>query len=488
MLSLSLSLTSVLRRVLSSAAVAPPILDQIGVASAAAYSLRKLRAAYTGSAIRVRRSTDNAEANIGFATSVQTRTNLAAIPINNNSGTTAPGVTMTTVGTGTEFGQTYIDVRWQGTASGTANYLQFTHSPNSAFNPAIHAPVTPGLTYTTSIGFRLVSGTAPSGSLSLRAQLRDNAGNFLGGPTVGLGSATSTLQRGAVIGVAAANAAFIQPSTTMSVPVGEVVDATIRFYAANVELGAGNARPLLQRNVPETIAAIGDIDAEALLTFVGSGSGFVTTWYDQSGNGRNATQTTAGSQPQIVSNGAAITEGRRPLISFDGLTQFLNLPASGAPTQNSSLIGVFQTTNAVAGSAGLINIDSAGSTANPEIRFGVGTGGSATTYRAYWNGAYLTTDNPAVNFQNRSVFNASFATPEGVTTNTVRVNGSDAISASRGGTWGGVQDFTIGRFVRTSSNRAGIAQELISIQSVLSTTDRQTLERNEGDYYTISVS
>ena len=44
-----------------------PVLDQVSVSSAAAYSLRKLRAAYTGSAVRVRRSSDNAEANIGFA-------------------------------------------------------------------------------------------------------------------------------------------------------------------------------------------------------------------------------------------------------------------------------------------------------------------------------------------------------------------------------------------------------------------------------------
>ena len=34
--------------------------------AAAAYSVRKLRAAYTGNAIRVRRSSDNTEQNIGF--------------------------------------------------------------------------------------------------------------------------------------------------------------------------------------------------------------------------------------------------------------------------------------------------------------------------------------------------------------------------------------------------------------------------------------
>ena len=234
--------------------------------------------------------------------------------------------------------------------------------------------------------------------------------------------------------------------------------------------------------------ANGDLDTVALLAFVGNGSGFVTTWYDQSGNARNATQATAANQPRIVSNGAIETENGRPLISFDGLTQFLNLPPSGASTQNSSLIGVFRTTNAAATAAGFINIDS-GLSASPEIRFGVGTGGSVTTYRAYWNGAYVSIDNPNVNFQNRSVFNASFVASGGVITTTVRVNGSVALSASGGGTWGDVNEFTIGRFIRAYNHmRAGIVQELISIQSVLSTADRQTLVGNQGSYFNISVN
>ena len=43
----------------------PPLLDAFPTA-AGAYSLRKLRTAYTGAAVRVRRSSDNAELDIGF--------------------------------------------------------------------------------------------------------------------------------------------------------------------------------------------------------------------------------------------------------------------------------------------------------------------------------------------------------------------------------------------------------------------------------------
>jgi hypothetical protein len=45
------------------------------------------------------------------------------------------------------------------------------------------------------------------------------------------------------------------------------------------------------------------LDTTSLLSFVGAGNGFVTTWYDQSGNGNNAIQTTASNQPRIVSSG-----------------------------------------------------------------------------------------------------------------------------------------------------------------------------------------
>ena len=66
------------------------------------------------------------------------------------------------------------------------------------------------------------------------------------------------------------------------------------------------------------------LDEAALTAFVGAGNGFVTTWYDQSGNGRNTNQTTAANQPQIVSSGSVIKELGNPAIKFDGSNDFLN--------------------------------------------------------------------------------------------------------------------------------------------------------------------
>lgn len=60
----------------------------------------------------------------------------------------------------------------------------------------------------------------------------------------------------------------------------------------------------------------GNLDESALTSFVGANNGFVTTWYDQSGNARNATQTTASNQPRIVNSGTIETVSGKPSINF----------------------------------------------------------------------------------------------------------------------------------------------------------------------------
>jgi hypothetical protein len=63
----------------------------------------------------------------------------------------------------------------------------------------------------------------------------------------------------------------------------------------------------------------GNLDESALTTFCGVGNGFVTTWYDQSGNAIDASNATAINQPQIVSSGSVILENGKPCLQFDGV-------------------------------------------------------------------------------------------------------------------------------------------------------------------------
>lgn len=78
--------------------------------------------------------------------------------------------------------------------------------------------------------------------------------------------------------------------------------------------------------------ALGELNTTSLTSFCGGGNGFVATWYDQSGNGLNLTQTTAGNQPQIVSSGSVILQGTKPTLRLDGTNDFLD--ASGVTTGN----------------------------------------------------------------------------------------------------------------------------------------------------------
>lgn len=62
-----------------------------------------------------------------------------------------------------------------------------------------------------------------------------------------------------------------------------------------------------------------------LATWVGAGNnGFVKTWYDQSGNGNNATQSTDSNQPQIVTGGTLIFQAGKPCLQFAEGTTALN--------------------------------------------------------------------------------------------------------------------------------------------------------------------
>jgi hypothetical protein len=89
-----------------------------------------------------------------------------------------------------------------------------------------------------------------------------------------------------------------------------------------------------------------ELDTSALTTFASGTDGFVTTWYDQSGNSNDATQSTAGNQPQIVSSGSVNIEGIKPSTTFDSSDGFVL--SSGFTLSNFTILWVakrFSTNN-----------------------------------------------------------------------------------------------------------------------------------------------
>jgi hypothetical protein len=92
----------------------------------------------------------------------------------------------------------------------------------------------------------------------------------------------------------------------------------------------------------------GNLDTTSLTSFCSGTNGFVTTWYDQSGNARNATQTTATNQPQIVSAGSVLTSKSKPTLKFDGSNDGFTM---GNQTVGvSTMIAVVQRNGSAAGS------------------------------------------------------------------------------------------------------------------------------------------
>jgi len=66
--------------------------------------------------------------------------------------------------------------------------------------------------------------------------------------------------------------------------------------------------------------------------YTNANDGFVTSWYDQSGNDNHATQSTAGSQPKIVDAGVLVSDG----IKFDGVDDKLYVDGNPVITASNS--------------------------------------------------------------------------------------------------------------------------------------------------------
>ena len=84
----------------------------------------------------------------------------------------------------------------------------------------------------------------------------------------------------------------------------------------------------VRRSSDDTLQDIGfvdgNLDTASLLSFVGSGNGFVKTWYDQSGQGNDASQASTAAQPKVVSSGVVVLENGKAAIEFDGTNDFFD--------------------------------------------------------------------------------------------------------------------------------------------------------------------
>ena len=222
--------------------------------------------------------------------------------------------------------------------------------------------------------------------------------------------------------------------------------------------------------------ASGDLDTAALLAHVGSGNGFVTTWYDQSGNGRNAAQATANLQPQIVSNGAIETQNGRATVSQSNQTQ--TLPISAPFTGLTSATGAF-VFRQLTGNGGAHDFRNQAGGVNNHSPFSDGN-----AYDSFFSASRQAFSNYGP---------ASSPSTNTLTIHTARQTGT-ALQLFKNGTQidgDKTVNFQLpdGRAFFSSTALGTVAvSEGIVLGTALSTTARQTLERSQGAYYGIAVA
>ena len=270
---------------------ASPVLDDYAGA-VSAYSLRKVRTAYTGSAIKVRRSSDDALQDIGFNSNGDLDTTALTTFVNADvdvftSDFSSDDDNFNALN-GTDVGQQSI--------LGVDDAYKLTLSGGNAAHIAEKGVIYQyGNSYTVSFDYYIPSGQTVTG---LIAPIQSgNTGS------TGLLNVTGSWQSVSVNIV------------VRDEGVGNSNDRKMRFYAHN----------------GTTITFAADDDVFYLKNIVvtqTTADGHVTTWYDQTGNS-DATQTTDSEQPLVVSAGAVVTEGDRPAMSLVDGQYFDNAGVDG---------------------------------------------------------------------------------------------------------------------------------------------------------------
>jgi hypothetical protein len=231
----------------------------------------------------------------------------------------------------------------------------------------------------------------------------------------------------------------------------------------------------------------GNLNTTALLAHVGAGNGFVTTWYDQSGNARDISHSTASAQPRIVNAGAIDTQNSKPSILFNGTSQYLFdtspfMYAAGAASYL-TVLSQSATTNR------FICTEGSSASANQSYRIMGSDGGTGSNIQfAVINDAGTNLINSALG-GTTGTYNSTLNqvgvvdTGSGVTGYLNAVAGTGA-SYTRSGTLT-LDRFAIGCVIRPVPGGFfnGSISEVIIHPSALSTPNRQTIEANQKTYF-----
>lgn len=357
----------VVRATTSTTATAPFNILDVYTGASVAYSLRKLRSGYSGAAIRIRRSTDNAEVDVPFdGVPIAGTSNLEDF-LKSFTGGFGKNLLIYSDDLSTaewfKVGAVTVGSNVDTSPDGSLTADKFIES-TATERPRIRPPavsVQNGKTYVFSFYAK------PAG----RKYLEINIFNFTTTTFVDIDAAVrvsgstnvrlTKLPGGSGWTRVEVWGTFTQPTG------GYRSDLYMSDTASNTAYtGDGTSGIIFSSFQVEEGNAATTYDYRFNSPSTGA-SAFVTTWYDQSGNGRNVTQATAASQPRIVNGGAVEKINGIPSARFNA--QFLD-SASNIPAPSGGLATLISVLPSVIGSYRGISLFSTLSE-NEYVRFAV---------------------------------------------------------------------------------------------------------------------
>lgn len=214
------------------------------------------------------------------------------------------------------------------------------------------------------------------------------------------------------------------------------------------------------------------LNTAALLAHCGANSGFVTTWYDQSGNARNMVQATAGAQPRIVNAGVIDTLGGVPALICDTTDDTMAAATWGTIAQPFSRNAVVRMAASLSSSKHVMNT----ATGTPNVADFPNNGVDLTASAGSLGPTTTVSDNERLIYT--SIYDG--------TSSVIIKNGTSSATGNTGSN--SSAGISINRNDALSTFGGFSYQEIVVFDSRISTTNRQFLERDQGAFYGIAVA
>ena len=260
------------------------------------------------------------------------------------------------------------------------------------------------------------------------------------------------------------------------------VEVNVAFNSAEA---VGTDSPIT--NTTEQGGEIGSTTATTLGAFLtegGNQDATVHTWYDQSGNGNDATQSSTGEQPKIAEAGIIKTQGGKPCLDFDGTNHKLDIDGYAPLSLVYSSFVVASLDDPTASSIKTI-FDS---TSHSNGGFAIVHGNTANKFTPFWFDGDDTSPNVFGSGSDLTSTEALYSTIIKTGASTVHIDGTLDQTLTNTWTLSGSNNFsksTIG-YDQSTLNREfnGKIQEIIIYESDQS-ANRTAIDSNIIDYYDI---